>query len=170
MAIYNILKQHKAKVTVNIDGLAASNASVIAMAGDDILIAANAMMMIHEAWTYAVGPAEELRAAADMIEKVNSTIVTTYLTQASIDQAKIQELMKNETWMTADEAIGYGLADKLAEPVQAAAHFDLARFKYRNVPKDKLAPGPLERPAALRQRLATMQIAVKKMRAAGTPR
>ena len=169
VAIYNILKQHKARVKVSIDGLAASIASVIAMAGDEVSMAANSMMMIHEAWTMAMGPAAELRAAADMIEKVNGTIISTYLTRATVGEEKISELMRNETWMTAEEAMGYGLADKLTEPVQAAAHFDLSKFKYKNVPKDKTAPGPLERPAASRQKLASMQIAAQKIRAAGTP-
>lgn len=171
VAIYNILKQHKARIKVNIDGLAASIASVIAMAGDEINIAANAMMMIHEAWTIAVGPASELRQAADMIEKVNGSILATYLSRTSIGQEKLTELMRNETWMNAEEAIGYGLADKLIEPIQATAHFDLSRFKYKNYPShlSLSARGPLERPMERRQRLASMQIAISKMRAAGTP-
>jgi ATP-dependent Clp endopeptidase proteolytic subunit ClpP len=170
MAIYNILKQHKARVEVSIDGQAASIASVIAMAGDEINMAANAMMMIHEAWTVAVGPAKELRAAADMIEKVNHTILITYASRASVDQKQINELMEKETWMTGDEALGYGLVDNLTGPIEMAAHFDMSKFKYKNMPDflNKKAGGSLEHPPALRQKLAAMQIASQKIRTAGT--
>jgi len=171
VAIYNILKQHKASVIVQVDGLAASIASVIAMAGNEIKMAQNAMMMIHEAWTFCVGPASELRAAADMIEKVNGSIVGTYMTRATIGQEKITELMRNETWMTADEVVSYGLADALTEPVQLAAHFDMARFKYRNVPDiyKKQAGGSLGHSLDLRQKTASMQMRSQKIRAAGMP-
>ena len=164
MAIYNILKQHKARVNVSIDGLAASIASVIAMAGDEINMAANSMMMIHDAQTLCIGSAEDLRAAADMMEKVNSTIVTTYASRPAVDRANIIDLMHKETWMTADEALGHGLVDKLSGPVQMAAHFDLSKFKYKNIPgkSGMQAGGSLEHHPAIRQKVAAMQIAVRK--------
>lgn len=171
MAIYNSLKSHKARKYVSIDGLAASIASIIAMAGDEITMAMNSMMMIHEAWTYAVGPASELRHAADMIEKVNETIIATYLNRTKIDREKIIELMKNETWMTANEASNFGFIDKISSPIQIAAHLDLKKFKYRNIPDNlkKSISGPLGRTDDLRQKLAALKMRCQKIRVAGTP-
>jgi HK97 family phage major capsid protein len=133
-AIYNILKQHKAKKVVYIDGLAASIASVIAMVGDEIYIADNAMMMVHNPWTFAMGYADDLRKAAEMLDKVAGTIVTTYAKRTKLDDTKIQELMDAETWMNADEAVANGFADSITEAIPIAAHADLSRFKYRNLP------------------------------------
>ena len=144
VAIYNVLKQHKARIVVTIDGLAASIASVIAMAGDEINIAENAMMMIHEGWAIAMGPASELRAVADTLEKVNDSIVIAYMTHATVDEDTIVGLMAAETWMSAEDAIGFGLADQLTESLKIAAHFDLAKFKFKNIPQgisnDNAAP------------------------------
>jgi ATP-dependent Clp protease protease subunit len=171
VAIYNILKQHKARVVVKIDGLAASIASVIAMAGNEIEIGINAMMMIHQAWGQVVGKAAEMRTAADALDKINEAIASSYLTRSKMGREKITELMEAETWINAEEAIGYGLADKTMESVPVVANFDLSKFNYRNIPEvlAKKAGGPLERSSGLRQKQAAMQIAVQKMRAAGTP-
>ena len=133
--MYNVLKQHKARIVVTIDGLAASIASVIAMAGDEINIAENAMMMIHEGWAMAIGPASELRAVADTLEKVNDSIVIAYMTHAKVDEEQIIALMAAETWMSAEDAIGYGLADQITESLDIAAHFDMEKFKFKNIPK-----------------------------------
>lgn len=134
--IYNLLKQNKASVSVYIDGLAASAASVVAMAGDEILIADNAMMMVHNPWTFAMGYASDLRQTADLLDKIGGTIVTTYAKRTRQDEEKIRELMDAETWMNADEAVEYGFADRTVEALEAAAsiNFDLARFKYNKVP------------------------------------
>ncbi len=135
ITIYNVLKQHKARVVIHIDGLAASIASVIAMAGDEINIAENAMMMIHEGQGIAMGPASELRAVADLLDKVNDSIIIAYMKHATVDEEKIIALMAAETWMSAEQAIEYGLADQLTESLEIAAHCDLARFKFKNAPK-----------------------------------
>lgn len=138
-AIYNILKQHKARVEVFVDGLAASIASIVAMAGDEITIAENAMMMVHAPWTFAMGNADDLRKTIDMLDKVAETIVVTYSRRTKKDEKEIKDLMAAETWMTADEAIANGFADKTAEANQIAAHFDLSKFKYRNSPTAKVS-------------------------------
>lgn len=164
IAIYNILKQHKAKVEVHIDGLAASIASVIAMAGDTIHIAENAMMMIHEAWTVVAGSSGMLREAADMLEKVNGQIVKTYMTRASVEEQQIIDLMAAETWMTAEEAVEYGLADQMSESLDMAACFDLSKFKYRNAPAVDVPQGE----PAIRQKLASMSMASRRIKAALT--
>jgi ATP-dependent Clp protease, protease subunit len=142
IAIYNILKSNPAQVVVNIDGLAASIASVIAMAGDEINMAENAMMMIHEAWTIGMGNAGDFREIADRLEKVNGVIRDTYAKQTG-DKAtaeKLQSLMADETWMTAQEAMDYGLIHSMSESLDMAAHFDLDKFKFKKNPPAARVP------------------------------
>lgn len=116
MAIYNNLKRHNANVTVYIDGWAASAASVIAMAGDDVVIAPNALMMIHHACTEAAGNAGQLRKAADDLEKIDASSNEAYKLKAGAKLAdeKLVSMLDAETWLNADEAVKYGLADRVA--------------------------------------------------------
>lgn len=136
VAIHNMLKSHKAHVTVKIDGLAASIASVIAMAGDKVIIPRNAMLMIHNAWTFAVGNANDLRKQAEDLEKVNSVVINSYLDKnPDIDEDKLRSLMDEETWLTAQEAKDLGLVDEIAEPNKAAANITKSQIeRYDNVP------------------------------------
>lgn len=147
VAIYNMLKRHKAHVNIHVDGLAASIASVITMAGDTIIMPSNAMMMIHNAWMYTAGNSKDLREAADMLEKVDTSIRQSYLTKAGdkLAEGDLITLMEAETWLTAQEAFDYGLCDVVGESKQIAAlsNSDLLA-KYRNVPA---AVAPKEEPA-----------------------
>ena len=104
VAIYNALKRHPASVRVEVDGLAASIASIIAMAGDTIHMAKNAFLMIHNAWVFAMGDAEEMRKMADVLEKIDGTMASTYAERTGSKPKDIRELMDAETWMTAEEA------------------------------------------------------------------
>lgn len=138
IAIYNMLKQNPAHVNVYVDGLAASIASVIVMSGDAIFMPSNAMMMIHNPWTMAVGNAEELRKQADGLDQITKSSVQTYLAKAGdkLDEDKLKELMDNETWLTAQEAVDYGLADEVLSANQAAASIDKwFAQRYRHVPE-----------------------------------
>ena len=116
-AIYNQLKRHPAKKTVYIDGFACSIASVIAMAGDEVIMPANTMMFIHNMWMGAVGNAEELRKAADDLDVINAAGRQAYLQKAGdkLTEERLAELMDAETWLTAQECVELGLADRLAE-------------------------------------------------------
>ena len=116
-AIYNQLKRHPAHKTVYIDGFACSVASVIAMAGDEIVMPRNALMMVHNMWMYAQGNAAELRKAADDLDKINEAGRAAYLEKAGdkLTPEMIAELEDGETWLTAEECISYGLADRYAE-------------------------------------------------------
>lgn len=109
-AIYNLLAQHNGQVTVKVDALAASAASVIAMAGDTIEMADNALMMIHEPWTLALGDAEDMRKTGELLDKIRDSIVTTYQSKTDLDTATIEAMMAEETWFSADEAIENGFA------------------------------------------------------------
>jgi len=144
VAIYNALARHSATIRVEIDSLAASIASVIAMAGDEIVIAGNAMIMIHQAWTCAMGNAAELATVVESLEKIDKTIVDTYAARARDRSTpeQITEWLVAETWMTADEAIERGFADRAGElKGDVQARVPAGRFK--NTPKQLIAkPNP----------------------------
>ncbi len=116
-AIYNQLKRHPAHKTVYIDGFACSIASVIAMAGDEIIMPKNTMMMIHNMWMCAVGNASELRKAADDLDAINAAGRQAYLDKAGnkLEEPTLIEMMDKETWLTAEQCVEYGLADKIAD-------------------------------------------------------
>lgn len=138
-AIYNMLsrKAKNCQLNVYIDGLAASIASVIAMAGK-VFMPSNAMMMVHNAWSYTWGNAKELRDTANALDKIDISIKQTYLNKAgdNLDEETITDLMDKETWLTAQECFDYGLCDEIIGAKQVAAKFDNSIFKnYRNVPE-----------------------------------
>lgn len=117
IAIYNQLKRHAAKKTVYIDGFACSIASVIAMAGDTVIMPKNTVMMIHNAWTIAMGNAAELRKAADDLDIINQASRQAYLDKSGgkITEEKLTELLDAETYLTAEQCIAYGFADTFAD-------------------------------------------------------
>lgn len=116
-AIYNQLRRHPAHKTVYIDGFACSIASVIAMAGDEIVMPKNAMMMIHNMWMVAMGNPRELRKAADDLEVINEAGRQAYLEKAGdkLDESELVAMMDAETWLTAEACIRLGLADRYAD-------------------------------------------------------
>lgn len=133
VAIFNQIKRHRGRKVVNIDGIAASIASVIAMAGDEINIAANGMVMIHDPWALSVGTANDMRKMADNLDKVRDTILDTYVARTNEDRDFVSEMMEEETWMTAQEALELGFADNITGEVALAAKvsdFDLSKFKH----------------------------------------
>lgn len=135
ITIYNVLSQHKANVTVHIDGLAASAASVIAMAGDEIHMAENAMMMIHNASGFTFGDANVHREQVELLDKLDRQIAITYARRTGGDEQAIRDLMADETWFTAEEAVADGFATNLVQAKRAVAMFDPAILnQYRNAP------------------------------------
>ena len=114
LGIYNQLKRHAAHKTVYIDGFACSIASVIAMAGDTVIMPKNAVMMIHNAWVVAAGNATQLRKTADDLDVINAASVQAYLDKAGdkLKPEKLTEMLDAETYLTADQCIELGLADK----------------------------------------------------------
>ena len=115
--------------------MAASIASIIAMVGDNIYMPANSMLMIHNPWTYAAGNAIELRKTAEELDKICNSMKTIYLKRFNQTDEKLTELLDSETWLTADEALAYGLCDEVLEEVKIAAKFDDKAFRnYKNVP------------------------------------
>ena len=140
IAIYNMLKSHKATVNVYVEGLAASIASVIAMAGDTITMRSGSMMMLHMPWTLSQGNAEEMRRTADTLGKTGDSIVDIYSERTGISPDNIRNIMNDETWLSAEEAVEQGWATKLdkKEAVMNSVPKEiLGRFS--NVPKNVLA-------------------------------
>lgn len=111
--IYNALMDHKGKVTVKIDGKAMSAASIIAMAGEEVLISPVGIMMIHNPLTYAAGYASDLRKTADVLDKVKESIMNAYQIKTGNERDKISQMMDEETYMPAQDAVKYKFADKM---------------------------------------------------------
>jgi ATP-dependent Clp protease protease subunit len=132
------------------DGLAASIASVIAMAGDKIIMPKNAMLMVHNPWTIAIGNANDFRKMAEDLDKAREGIIVTYQNKSGMEKDEIIALMDAETWLTADEAVQKGFADEIEDEKQVAASvdgeflvlngqkMDFSRFK--NTPKFAFLP------------------------------
>jgi ATP-dependent Clp protease, protease subunit len=137
VAIYNALKRHDAAITVWIDGIAASIASMIAMAGDEIVMPENAVLMLHDPSGLVMGTAADMRLMAEALDKMKAGMVAAYRDKSGRDDAEIEGLMAAETWLSAQEAVDLGLADRVEQPVRMAAHFDLSRF--RNTPSQLAA-------------------------------
>lgn len=109
--IYTMLMEYKGSVTVKIDGIAASAASVIAMAGTEVLMAPTALLMVHNPLTVAIGDTEEMQKAIAMLDEVKESIITAYELKTGMSRAKLAHLMDAETWMNAQKAIELGFAD-----------------------------------------------------------
>lgn len=136
IAIYNLLKNHPANVTVYIDGLAASMASVIAMAGNEVIMPENAMMMIHKPWGIQGGDADDMRKYADLLDKVENTLIPAYASKTGKTPEELAEMLSAETWLNGKECVEQGFADKLAEPLVAMASIKSRKLEdFENMPK-----------------------------------
>lgn len=140
ITIYNLIKQHPANVTTYIDGLAASIASVIALAGDKVIMAENALYMVHNPWGFAMGDASEMRKTADLLDKVAGSLVTAYTTKTGQTDEQIQAMLDAETWMTAQEAKDAGFIDQISEQMDLAACAKfvpvMQRARFKHIPED----------------------------------
>ena len=138
LAIHNFLKSHKARVTVEIDGLAASIASIVAMAGDEIRMADNAWMMIHNPWIAMAGTASDLRDAADTMDGIRDSLLDTYMKRAQLKREEVSEMMDAETWLNAADAKKHGFVDSVTGAMKVAAA--VRREWFCKVPEQLIAP------------------------------
>lgn len=115
LAIYNSLKNHEAKIKTYCDGFACSIASVIFMAGDERIMSNASLLMIHNAWSYVMGNAEQLRKQADDLDKITQASINAYMNHVSISEKELKELLDNETWLDCNEALTKGFATKITE-------------------------------------------------------
>jgi ATP-dependent protease ClpP protease subunit len=141
MAIFNAIKRHNATVTTEIDGLAASMASIIALAGDTVNMHDLGLFMIHEPWSMVVGNADDMRSEADLLDKVRDQGIDIYRSKSNLDDTELRAAMSAETWYTASEAYDAGFVHNIieTEPDQSSGMFDLSMFD--NPPSDRCIPG-----------------------------
>jgi ATP-dependent Clp protease, protease subunit len=143
IAIYQALARREARLEVHVDALAASIASVIAMAGDEIVMAGNAMLMIHQAWTFAQGNGDELAKTAETLRQVDGVIVDTYAARVGKQSTReqIEAWMQAETWMGATDAIERGFADRAAD-LKTGATASVRAGRFKNCPAELLQSAP----------------------------
>ncbi|MFJ7761880.1 head maturation protease, ClpP-related [Bacillus toyonensis] len=168
VAICNQLKQHNAEIIVHIDGWAASAASVIAMAGDKIIMPSNTMMMIHQASTFEYGNADIFEKTAKDLRKIDSALAASYKKRFVGTDEELKQLLKDETWLTAEEAVALGLADEIADEIEiddtqededdeVVENFkeDLVA-KYTKQPNNQNPKEPIQEPVKEKQNLSTL--------------
>lgn len=137
--MFNRLRNHPAKIRVFIDGIAASIASEIAMAGDEITIAGNGRIMIHNPFSGTIGTAKEHRKKADLLDSVGEDIISAYVSRSSGDRAELQRLMDEETYFTAKQAKAMNLVDNIGEELAMAACIDqriASLLNFKKVPQE----------------------------------
>jgi len=127
-AIFNALRGHAGGVTTFVDGIAASMASVIAMAGKPVKMASNGFLMIHNPWATFSGDATEMRQEADVLDKLKEGLVKIYSDKSGQDAETIRAAMDSETWFDAEEAVAFGFADEIYNGLEAVAKLDVSRF------------------------------------------
>lgn len=132
IAIYNQLKNHSAKVVVHVDGLAASAASIIAMAADELVMNTGSMMMIHEASTFTWGNKADIQKTLNALEGIDKSIVDIYMTRFQGERSEIEVMLQGETWFTSSEAVEIGLADKVKETSTADSDPEEVKNKVLN--------------------------------------
>ncbi|MFI3039359.1 ClpP-like prohead protease/major capsid protein fusion protein [Atlantibacter hermannii] len=136
IAIFNALKFHGAAITVYIDGLAASMASVIAMVGNPVIMPENTMLMIHKPWGFAGGDADDMRDYADLLDKVESVLIPAYAAKTGKSHDEIAAMLEDETWLTGEECLAQGFADQVTPSLQAMACIHSKRIEeFEKMPK-----------------------------------
>ena len=139
VAICNMLKQHKAEVIVHIDGWAASAASIIAMGGDKIIMPSNTMMMIHQASTIEYGNADDFEKTAKDLRKIDTALRQSYKNRFVGTEEELIQLMKDETWLTADEALALGFADEVVNEIEIDETQEEEETDITNIKEDLVA-------------------------------
>lgn len=139
-AMETAIREHSAQIIVHIDGVAASAATFIAMAGDEVQMSEGALFMIHKAWSFAMGNSDDLIATAALLEKVDGTLAKTYAGRTGLSEESCLQLMADETWMTAQEALDKKFVDSIT--AKASAKKDWNFSAYKNAPTAQAAKEP----------------------------
>lgn len=136
-AMEQAIREHPATIIAHVDGYAASAASYLALAADEVVIAEGGFFMIHKAWTFAWGNADDLVEMAALLDKIDGSLVASYAKETGQESARITEWMAAETWFNAEEAVANGFADRIAEQApkaKAAAAWDLSAYAHPPAP------------------------------------
>ena len=151
VAIYNMISQVRDKVETEVLGMAASAASVIALAGNKLTMGEGSYLMIHNPWMFAIGDSTAMQKASDDLLKMNGVLAGIYENRSDLEEDEIIEAMNEETWYTAEESVEAGFADEVADYGDIAASGDIARYKYAHVPGEMLVDEkPSEKPDNIR--------------------
>lgn len=162
IAIYNALRAHGGTVTTRAMGVAASAASIVMMAGDKREMPANAMIMVHNPWSFAAGNADELRETADVLDKIGDSLASIYVARTGKPDEEIRAMLATDTWLSADESLALGFVDNVTPSFEAKALFDLdrlpdaARAVFDAARKPEPTPTPPALPESLADVLATL--------------
>jgi ATP-dependent Clp endopeptidase proteolytic subunit ClpP len=132
LAIYDAVNRLPQKVTSRIEGIAASMGSVIALAADEVIMSENSLYMIHNVWGGEVGESDDLRKAADLMDKMSDRLVNIYVSKTGKSEEQIRSWMDAETWFDSSEAFESGFINKIEEPIKMAAKFDIDKYDYKN--------------------------------------
>ena len=154
MGIYNLLSGVRQKVTVEVLGMAASIASIIALAGKELVMGAGSFYMIHNPITFAAGGSGDLRKIADLLDTVRGQMVGIYSQRTALSTEELESAMDEETWYTAEQAVESGFASSVADygDVQMVASSDLSKYPYAHVPVEMIADEkPSEAPTNIRE-------------------
>lgn len=141
LAMHDFLKSYPATVHAYLTGVVASAATFLSAAADKVHMSENALYMIHNVWSWAVGTADEMRKEADTIDKFEERIIAIYQRKTGLRKSQIKSMLDEETWMDADEARSHGFVDKVVEASKLAAKVDLKNLQekgFKNIPQDKL--------------------------------
>lgn len=139
-AMEQTIREHPANIIAHIDGYAASAASYVALASDEVVIGQGSMIMIHKAWTIGVGNSEDLLKTAALLEQVDESLVKTYASETGQDPDRIRAWMRDETWFDSQQSVEYGFADRIAGSEHASAQAEAANWDlsaYCNAPREK---------------------------------
>lgn len=140
-AMETALRSHSAKIVAHIDGVAASAASFLAMAADEIEISKGAFFMIHKAWTMTFGNADDLLKEAELLEKIDGTLVDTYQARTGLEAEELKNMMSAETWLEAEEAVAKGFADRIGGS-QADKRWNLSAYHHAPEQEPETASEP----------------------------
>lgn len=145
-AMEQAIREHSSKVIAHVDGYAASAASYVALAADEVVIAEGGFYMIHKAWTFAFGNADDLMETAALLEKVDESLVVTYAKETGQEAEQIREWMAAETWFSGPEAVEHGFADRIAEDApKDKGTWDLSAYRQAPAgapPPERQEPAP----------------------------
>jgi len=129
MAMYNVIKRREAKTTVYIEGIAASIATIISLGADEVVMAENSLFMIHNAWGGTMGEAKDMRKTAETLDKITGELTDIYRKKTGLSYDALAEMMDEETWLNANEALEMGFIDTISDSIKVAAKYDVSKFK-----------------------------------------
>ena len=129
MAIYNVIKKRTYNTTVYIEGIAASIATIIALGADEVVMSENSLFMIHNAWGGTMGDAKDMRKSAATLEKISTELTEIYVKKTGLSYDVVAEMMDEETWLNAEEALELGFINTISDAIKIAAKYDVSKFK-----------------------------------------